>query len=338
MKTGLLLLTILAFGIQSFANVLQVNNFAPSPGQYSSLQTAVNAAVAGDTIYLAGTGINYGGVTIDKQLSLIGPGFTVAGSTISGVAQVGIISLTNLNASGSRFMSIRFFQLISTDGASSIFSNITVQRCLVDDCLFLSNDDWTGCLIEGNVFTSVGPNTTASSSSANTINSTIRNNIFNGTLYYATTNVIEQNIFPGVNNGNTAIISGASGNTFQNNIAIGRNCASVDVTSNCTGNMSYLCFSPNFPGSGNYPNTNPMFVVYSAGIFSWTHDYHLSLGSPALAAGAAGMDLGVYDGDGIYRKDAEPTVPVIRNVILPNGNVVPSNSTFTINVSTVTHE
>ena len=339
MKNFSILFALLFFySIQLSATVLQVNNLSPSPGEYTTLQSAVNAATAGDTLYMAGTGINYGGVSVDKQLTIIGPGFVVAGSTISGVAQAGIISLTSVNASGFKVIGIRFFQLISTDAAVSLFSNITVQRCLVDDCLFLSNDDWTGCLVEGNVFTSVGPNTTASMTTANIIASTIRNNVFNGTLYYTTTDIIEQNFFAGTNNGNTPIISGATGNTFQNNIAVGRNCATVDATSNCTGNMNYLCFNPNFPGTGNYLNTNPMFVSYTSGVFSWTHDYHLAIGSPALGAGAGGLDIGLYGGDGIYRKDHEPDIPIVRFVSLPDGNVVPANSTFTINVVTSTHE
>jgi hypothetical protein len=62
------------------------------------------------------------------------------------------------------------------------------------------------------------------------------------------------------------------------------------------------------------------------------------VGSPAIGSGPAGNDMGVYGGDGIYRKDGEPAVPIVRAVNVPGGGVVPANATFNINVISVAHE
>ena len=71
---------------------------------------------------------------------------------------------------------MKFFQLNSSDAATNLFTGIVVQRCIVDDCLQLGNDDWQGSLVEGCVFTSSGPNTTGGATTSNIINGNLRNN------------------------------------------------------------------------------------------------------------------------------------------------------------------
>jgi hypothetical protein len=331
-------LILLMSAVSMSATVRNVNNSSPSPGQFSTLSAAISASLAGDTIYLAGTGIDYGNVTLDKQLTLIGPGWKVSGAIYSGNAQVGTITMNNLAAAGSRFIGFRFFQLNSNTAAVQIFSGIVVQRCIVDDCLFLGNDDWTGTLVEGNLFTSTGPNFFAPVSSANVTQSTVRNNIFNGVLFYATSNVIEQNIFCGTSNASTAVVSQGTLNTFRNNICMGRNCLSVDNTATVTANMSFQCGNNTFNGTGNYPNTDPEFQSYTVGLFSWAHNYQLKSSSPALGAGFGGVDLGVYAGEGVYRKDGEPNIPIVLTIDVPGGSTIPANANISITITGTVHE
>jgi hypothetical protein len=338
MKHYTFILGFLLTGLHSFATIRNVNNASPSPGEYSTLATAIVASLPGDTLYLAGTGLDYGTVNLDKQLTIMGPGWKVNGAVYSGNAQVGTINMTNIAAAGSRFIGFRFFQLNSNTASAQVFTNITVQRCIIDDCLYLGNDDWSGSLIEGNLFTSGGPNFFAPVNSANVTSSTVRNNIFNGILYYATSNLIEQNLFLGTSNANVSIVTQGTLNTFRNNICIGRNCMSVDNTATVTANMSYLCTTPNFNGTGNYPSVDPEFVSYSPGLYNWSYDYHLKPDSPAKETGFGGIDLGVYAGDGIYRKDGEPNIPIVSNFTVADGPAVPANANITINVTGTVHE
>jgi hypothetical protein len=73
-----------------FAAVFTVNNANPSPGQYTTVAAAVAAASTGDTLMISGTDISYGNMTINKALTLIGPGWVVSGGGISRVAILGI--------------------------------------------------------------------------------------------------------------------------------------------------------------------------------------------------------------------------------------------------------
>ncbi|MDZ4822874.1 MAG: right-handed parallel beta-helix repeat-containing protein [Flavobacteriales bacterium] len=320
------------------ATIHNVNNLSPNPGQYSTPSAAVAAAMSGDTLLLAGTGMSYGSFNVDKQLTILGPGWIVNGGGYSGNAQVGTIALTTLSAAGTKVMGLRLFQINTNDGLINIYTGITVQRCVIDDCIFTGNDDWSGCLIEGNLFTSPGANTFSTAATSNIIASTIRNNIFNGIMYYVNSNLITQNIHLGNSNGNTAIVSTGTGNTFTNNVVIGRNCNTIDVTSTVNANITYLCMNPNLPGAGNFPNTNPMFVNYVNGLYSWLHDFHLQAGSPALGMGVSGYDIGVYSGGGIYRKDGEPDIPVMRAATVTGGVIHPANSIIQVSVIGVTHE
>src|SRR5690348_8515351 len=72
-----LLLTVLAYMLAqgTYATVITVDNNANSPGQYSSLQSAINAASAGDTLYVSGSTSSYGNFTLNKRLTLIGTGY-----------------------------------------------------------------------------------------------------------------------------------------------------------------------------------------------------------------------------------------------------------------------
>jgi len=320
------------------AGVLIVNNSSAAPGQFASLQSAIGIASPGDTIYIAGTDITYGAISLNKQLTLIGPGFDLTSGAPSSVAQIGVLGLTAVAANGSRFIGLRIFQIISTDVGISLFTNLEVLRCQIDDCLYLSNDDWNNCLVDGCLFTSGGPNVTGNNSAANLTTSTIRSNIFAGTLFYVVNNTIKNNIFSGNTNGNGSIISGGTTNTFHNNICIGRNCLSVDIISNITSNISFSCASPNFNGTGNFPSTDPLFVSYAPGPYSWNHNFNLQVGSPAIGTGSGSTNIGLYGGEGKYRRDHEPDIPVLRSLTLPGTNVFPVNSNISIQINSVIHE
>src|ERR1044072_844632 len=80
MKRTLLLALLVLSAIGSYATVRNVNNLptAPvnTPYTYASLQTAVDSANDGDSLYVHGTNTDYGVITItNKTLTLIGAGY-----------------------------------------------------------------------------------------------------------------------------------------------------------------------------------------------------------------------------------------------------------------------
>ena len=68
----LLLLSIIYIGLMSAlkATIITVDNNVNSPADYTDLQTAIDAATAGDTIYVAGSNTTYGAKNVTKKLNI----------------------------------------------------------------------------------------------------------------------------------------------------------------------------------------------------------------------------------------------------------------------------
>jgi hypothetical protein len=105
-------------------------------------------------------------------------------------------------------------------------------------------------------------------------------------------------------------------------------------------NFSAICFEE----SPLIINVNTSFsravnsLIEPVGYFLFSYDYTLDAGSPGIGAGSGGSDIGIYAGNGVYRKDGEPAIPIIRQVNVPGGTTVPANATFTINIISEAHE
>ena len=77
MKKTLKALSLLAFfatAMTVHGKILRVNNVA-GMAPYASIQAAVDASQDGDTIMVDGSSVVYEGVTLDKRVALIGPGY-----------------------------------------------------------------------------------------------------------------------------------------------------------------------------------------------------------------------------------------------------------------------
>ena len=102
------------------ATIYTVNNAAVSPGQFTTVAAAVAAASAGDTLMIAGTDVSHGNVTLDKALTILGPGWVVSGGGISKVAVFGNITI---QASNTRIIGVRAINIVS--GVAGINTNVT---------------------------------------------------------------------------------------------------------------------------------------------------------------------------------------------------------------------
>lgn len=68
-------LAALCMAVAANATILRVSNVNGSSAPYSTIQAAVDAATAGDTIMVDGSSDGYGYAEISKSLVLIGPGY-----------------------------------------------------------------------------------------------------------------------------------------------------------------------------------------------------------------------------------------------------------------------
>ena len=110
------IIAIVGFVFVGQAKVLTVSNNVASPGQYTALQTACDAAAPNDTIYIHGSENDYSTVDITKPLTLIGTGVFAQKSvkqqtTISNIS-IKWSSNGSQNGGGSKIFGINLYRLL----------------------------------------------------------------------------------------------------------------------------------------------------------------------------------------------------------------------------------
>ena len=334
MKKNLLLaLGATAFVLTANATVRTVNNNSNSPGQYTTIQAAVTASSAGDTILVAGSATTYTGtINVNKKLTFIGPGYNPDKQNPLVATTDGAFTLNSSNASGSTIMGFKLMYGINF-ASGAILNNIAIRRNSIEGGQFtyVSIADSTANLtISENYFSTSGSIriTTAKSH----LNMQIVNNIFTGyyPINYVTgaatptpTNykpiTFAHNLFIAGNNNNPLIsinwatlLGGKSvyNVIIKNNIFYNTNGSTGNVYTpfiNCTFNNNITFAGASLPlmpstgniGSGNINNTDPEFVS----IFNTSNTVDFNLDnlrlkstSPARNAATDGSDIGPTGG------------------------------------------
>ncbi len=352
-KTLLLLAIFVAMATGVFATVRTVSNNPNSPGQYTSLQTAINDAglQTGDTIMVAGSPSSYGSITIAKRLVLVGAGYNNPygyNTILSGIT----LDRSNefVGSSGTKIMGLYMngqitLSPVSGGGGTPLMDNVLIERCLLTSVWFnawyngniFNNDTIRNCIINGYIAFDCHSNTLTPFN-----NIYIHNNIFNGAHFNVTYGnassmssvFCRNNVF--INRPNATIFNSVINMVVENNIFYS------SYPTGCTGcaftkNIGFMC--PDMPGagnigSGNMNNTDPMFVNFPAlgGAFSWSYDFHLQAGSPGIGAGTGdpATDIGIYGGMLPLEIGTNPHFPQMMTLTLPAGSSVPAGGTLNV--------
>lgn len=326
------------------AAILTVNNNNPSPGQYSDLQAAIDAASGGDTLLIHRSPTSYGNITITKKLILIGEGVlpnkVPLNSVIIGTLTLTYNPTTLKNATGSSIIGLS----INTCNINESSSNVNRACDSISFCFnkinnLLVKNEIHGLNVYKNIIGGLSNGLLYKSYVNNNIISTVVCNSNFGNENIFINNVILQRInFGGgicANNimyAFTGTFSQGSKNViFSNNLifnAGGTNVTQSEYTVN--GNSSV----------NNLFDVNPSLINPQtfATLYAYTHtsptsgpfaDFHLQTGSPAIGAGTDGKDLGIYGGstpwrdgsitDSRYRYYPLPdAVPVIIGITVQN--------------------
>jgi hypothetical protein len=355
MKKVSSLFALSMFALFANATVWTVDKTPGAGAQFVEINSAISASANGDTLLVHSCQYSYGGATVDKSLTIIGPGHypTVSGNLPASVANFLLVN----GGSGTLIEGFVigtleapvFNQVHNITIRNNYFSGSTALAGPYGD--FSGADNW---LIEGNVFADAGGCSGCSllnirSSATGNDNWTFRNNF------------IQMNASAGTN----AMISGANSTTiFANNILVHPNVGDIFLTSSfallenniffnssaslldltvgcasCTFNNNLFYHSSatlvDVPGVGNIMNENPEFVHLEGGLVDWNYanDYHLNAGSPAIGTAADGDDMGIYGADYNFRMFGYTNdIPRLTEV-LPQYIVVPVNGSFTIDFS-----
>ena len=309
---AILLITIIGHGA-----ILTVDNTVNSPAQYSVIQTAVDAASDGDTIYVVGSPTLYASAIITKKIYLIGDGHNTNKQDPS-ISKVNTIQLKTTALSSSSGSIIEGLELnnLYIQGAyysitdTMLVDSVTIQYCKINSTFHLYK--YTSSVhIYNNVINSMTNATIYNAyDGLNNIvvnNNIIRYNNFKGNNFHYTT-------FSNNNFISTVVNSQVSKNiNFNNNIFYG---LSPNHSSNphdgniYSNNLSYFTsnnvFDTIFPNSGasNFEGLDPQFVSKpTLTPFATTDDYNLQTGSVAINAGSDGTDIGITGGPNPWPKD-----------------------------------
>lgn len=334
----LIIILICSLQFIAFGTVRTVCNMPYSPGQYTTFNAALTASAANDTIYIHGSSINYGAITINKPVVVIGTGHNPN-------KQVPLTSqFTNITIS---MAGVQLNGLILDNLSSGSFMN---SNCIIKRCRFTGATPsydmslWgaIGWLIEGNVFMGVTHNNIYLNN-ADASNCTIRNNVFNTNFTAISSNSslttpftfsITNNIFLGNTMGTFFGIYQAM---INNNIFYRSSPQGTNTGCTMYNNISFSCSNNSFSATGanNLVGVNPQFVSFplAGAIFDYTHDYRLAASSPGLVNGTDGTDRGIYGGFGYkFNMTGEPAIPEILFFAITSPTVISPGGTLTISV------
>ncbi len=350
MKSKILMLCLFLFSVKSKGTIITVDNKTGSPAQYSILQDAINAASANDTLYISGSSLNYGSVSINKKLTIIGSGkrYNLPGNSTTNIN--GNIYLQN-GSSGTSFMGMSILMVGTAMTCDSGISNISFLNCeIAFTCIFGNYaDNWLfeGCLFHdnNNFYGNTGYGQVIS-------NITYQNNIIAGSSILGlggnnivTGLIIKNNIFYSAQT-NTDAFSlnnnvSVTGFTLENNIFFISKCGynTYSGLASYLDNCSYLSSEPLSNGGSSIGNinTDPMLVNFpgiGSDVWDPSFDFHLQNGSPCIGTGTLGTDMGVYGGNQRFNASVLPPIPQIINFNLHN-TTVPGNGALQLNATII---
>jgi hypothetical protein len=333
MKKLFLSLVLAATAITANATVITVNNGSVTAGQYTTIQPAVDAAKAGDTIYVHGSVTTYGDVTLNKRVVLLGAGHHLTGTQYNLSSKLSYIYLSQGNSTtlptGSIIKGFDFGNLGSS-GGSLLINNITIERnyfsylSVYGSGWIIKNNvgSYIACtenknlIISNNVLVNV-----ATSSQPSVI---ITNNIFRSGCYINSVSYanIANNIFiePGQNYG---ITSNGSQNTWNKNIMIYADPA------------NFKTFPPaGNTGVGNLNTIDDQFTdVIPLNVTSNdvpNYNWNLLTTSLGYKYGTDGTDNGIFGGSyPMPDLTGATNIPQMTSMDILN-SVIPQNGTLTI--------
>jgi len=316
------------------ADIIIVNNNEGHPtdmeGFNDDLGDAIQKAASGDTLYLVGSATSYGGnVNINKQLTIIGPGYFLARNN-------------NVNA-------------------DTIQTQANLETAQIGRLTLLEDAD--GSIITGIDFSNYSLNTINIKKGCHNVKIT-RNKVYNLEVEGTSTLVTENYIL-----GRVRLLEGSSSSSFRNNIILGQftrytiavgitsielinntlgsgisNINNADIDNNIFINDSPLsnCFNNTFRHNvftvdeGNvfpealkdniFENQGNKYSADRDKLFRSTErtidaDYQLALkDSPAEGAGLNDVDAGAFtDEASSYKRSGLPAVPAIYEYTIHNG-------------------
>jgi len=337
---------IVLMGLQTRAAIITVSNAPNSPGQYTNLQEALDAANSGDTIYVSGSMTSYGNIDIDKQITLVGAGYH-PNNQYNLKSEIGQIYLRAnndpINPGNASGTIVTGFKISGISNYDNGMNDITIMRNEVSYAIDAGSKTCQEWIIKNNILNTVETYSYGPISATNFI---ISNNIIKGGIrhFKSTTILVANNLFP---DGFSFIDVSLA--TIQNNIFY------AGTTSGCNyctflnnlslGADNVFDYAENIANDENLVNVDPLFVDVDAYTFDYAYDYHLQAASPCIGTGTDDTDMGISGGlypfpsggDVPFQTSPMPSMPQITHMTILN-YAVPANGTLEVEISAKSHE
>jgi hypothetical protein len=298
-----------------------VNNNEGQPADYTKLQEAIDAASPSDSIYVVGSQTSHGNITINKKITLIGPGYFLVEN--KNVEEDEIQTQANLETAKINFLTI------DKDGDDTSVIGIDFSS-INSNTIIVSTDCQNVELLRNRIIHLIlrGANTVVSKNFIigqviieGASNSIIRNNIILGNLsrhidlQMESAEIINNTFTSGLNFINNANIdnniftndnplNNCTNNTFKHNIFTG---TEENIFSGNQKNNTYIGLENKFG--------QPLGQLFVTSEQTLDRDYQLAENSPAKGAGTDGVDAGAFSSDNnSYRRSGLPAIPAIYEI------------------------
>lgn len=315
-----------------------VDNNEGSGSAFTSLQAAIDAATAGDIIYVQPSPNSYGNIDMTKPLTIYGLGHRpeLNSGTLAYVNDARFSG----NASGSKLSGLFINRVYLTYGGVTnhdvVLKDNRIAQIYGNSNTSLANN----LIITGNFFYT---NAASAIDTYNSQNWVITHNLFQRQsdyfdyqLFYRfnASTIFNNNIILTPQNGNgdqlVRLFRDSSGTQINNCIFLfrGTNVINFDTGDSVTYN-NCLTYSLNttmnaISGNDNIDNQAPLFTNFdiNSNLNSTNQDYTIASGSPAENAGNDGNDLGVENGSYPFSIRGYPTeLPYITEFTVFNTTI-----------------
>lgn len=324
MKAFRLLPVLLLCPLTLSAFIWRVDNDPGRAADFTSLQDAVNSENVedGDTIYVAGSGANYGTVTITKRLFIYGPGFYLA-QNLGETAELSPAIFTTITiGDGTGAGAGTLVSGITTTDLNIYASNVTVKRNRITRQLDLGSGSIivTNPIIVQNIISGStqfgGEGMIHSYNSANSGIIIMNNYIYNATQPADAISLTGNNdatvMYNFIENGDIHLV----GSVFHLNIV-----TTPDAITISGGSVKYnVSTGSHGAGALSDPTNKNEVPLTNIILNSGTSDGRLALAVDSEAAGIGpnGEDAGIFGGDEPYVLSGVPALPTITEIDAPH--------------------
>lgn len=335
----------------SFATVWRVNNNPVVNANFSTISAALSSSsvLANDTIYVEGSAQNYGSLTVNKNVVLIGTGyFLTDNDTTQAFNQPTIVTSITISTAGARVFGFQINGQVSINANDVVFERNRVNQTSTSGTAIIVQSNRNNINIRSNWIQRPITSSCCGGGWALDISTGATNIFVIGNILKAGTKA-NSNTWDQVSAGAIRMASNATA-VFENNVVLGH------MT------LFNAIFNNNIQLNGTYSPTNMVLVSHNIGqstqfgtsnnnqtnvnmstVFTYgpggedvDNHYRLTTGSPAIGAGTSGVDIGAFGGSSPYYLSGMPAIPAVFSTTIPT--VVTTASGLDINAKIKAHD